>query len=267
MKIHLFFMFSLSTRSMTPNYLGTLIFMRKSCLPIGFIRSALKCRDGAPLQGLEGAPDALEMLPAYLEGLIVCNAATKSLSSPGFIALAGTCQSPCVQNGPPARSGVAHFVPFFATCGTVGTRSRAIRGSTSDDRVGCGASDGRCAPARPALHVSTRLLPFLPCALASADCIGALSINAPSVNVLRRTRRKPSTIRGAAPDAVIGQSTATRAGARPYHAGEGLGPTTPPAYTKDSIKKKKAVCTAFLFVIDPTIRQRLPSRCVFLHYW
>jgi len=31
-----------------------------------------------------------------------------------------------------------------------GTRSRAIRGSTSDDRVGCSASDGRCAPARPA---------------------------------------------------------------------------------------------------------------------
>ena len=59
----------------------------------------------------------------------------------------------------------------FATCGTVGTRSRAIRGSTSDDRVGRGASDGRCAPARPALDVSTRLLPFLPCALASADGI------------------------------------------------------------------------------------------------
>ena len=39
---------------------------------------------------------------------------------------------------------------------------------------------------------------------------------APSVNVLRRTRRKPSTIRGAAPDVVIGQSTAARAGAHPY---------------------------------------------------
>ena len=48
----------------------------------------------------------------------------------------------------------------------------------------------------------------------------ALSIIAPSVNVLRRTRRKPSTIRGAAPDVVIGQSTAARAGARPYRAGE-----------------------------------------------
>jgi hypothetical protein len=43
----------------------------------------------------------------------------------------------------------------------------------------------------------------------------ALSIIAPSVNVLRRTRRKPSTIRGAAPEVVIGQSTAARAGARP----------------------------------------------------
>ena len=59
----------------------------------------------------------------------------------------------------------------FATCGTVGTRSRAIRSGTSDDRVGCSASDGRCAPARPALHGSTRLLPLLPCALASADGI------------------------------------------------------------------------------------------------
>src|SRR5580692_478740 len=48
----------------------------------------------------------------------------------------------------------------------------------------------------------------------------ALSIIAPPVNVLRRTRRKPSTIRGAAPDVVIGQSTAARAGAHPYRAGE-----------------------------------------------
>src|SRR5271167_3899938 len=44
----------------------------------------------------------------------------------------------------------------------------------------------------------------------------ALSIIAPPVNVLRRTRRKPSTIRGAPPDVVIGQSMAARAGARPY---------------------------------------------------
>src|SRR5271165_6729475 len=100
----------------------------------------------------------------------------------------------------------------------VGTRSRAIRGSTSDDRVGCSASEGRYAPARPALHVSPRLSPFLPCALASAMVFG-LFIIAPSVNVLGRNRRKPSTLRGAAPDVVIGQSTAARAGARPYHSG------------------------------------------------
>ena len=40
------------------------------------------------------------------------------------------------------------------------------------------------------------------------------------MNVQRRTRRKPSTIRGAAPEVVIGQSTAARAGAHPYRAGE-----------------------------------------------
>ena len=71
-------------------------------------------------------------------------------------------------------AGAIRRAPFrrvFATCGTVGTRSRAIRGSTSDDRVGCSASNGRCAPARPALNVSTRLLSFLPRALASADGI------------------------------------------------------------------------------------------------
>ena len=61
------------------------------------------------------------------------------------------------------RSGAIRrgtFRRVFATCGTVETRSRAIRGSSPDDRVGCSASDGRCAPARPALHVSTRLCRF-----------------------------------------------------------------------------------------------------------
>ena len=48
----------------------------------------------------------------------------------------------------------------------------------------------------------------------------ALSVIAHCVNVLRRTRRKPSTIGGAAPDVVIGQSTAARAGARPYQQGQ-----------------------------------------------
>jgi hypothetical protein len=35
----------------------------------------------------------------------------------------------------------------------VGTRSRAIRRSTSDGDVRCSASDGRCTPARPERHV------------------------------------------------------------------------------------------------------------------
>src|ERR1700687_5372727 len=62
---------------------------------------------------------------------------------------------------------------------------------------------------------------FAVSAMRARECrwYSALSIIAPSVNVLRRTRRKPSTIRGAAPDVVIGQSTAARAGARPYHSG------------------------------------------------
>jgi tRNA-Thr(GGU) m(6)t(6)A37 methyltransferase TsaA len=38
--------------------------------PIGFIRSDLKCRDEAPRQGLEGAPDAwLEVNPCFVEAL------------------------------------------------------------------------------------------------------------------------------------------------------------------------------------------------------
>ncbi len=41
-----------------------------SVLPIGFIRSDLKCRDEAPRQGVEGAPDAwLEVSPCFVEGL------------------------------------------------------------------------------------------------------------------------------------------------------------------------------------------------------
>src|SRR5271165_3104545 len=77
--------------------------------------------------------------------------------------------------------------------GTLGTRS--------------GASGVAC------LDVS-----FAVSAMRARECrlYSALSIIAPSVNVLRRTRRNPSTIRGAAPDVAIGQSTAARAGARPY---------------------------------------------------
>ncbi len=38
--------------------------------PIGFIRSDLKCREDAPRQGREGAPNAfIELLPSYTNGL------------------------------------------------------------------------------------------------------------------------------------------------------------------------------------------------------
>ena len=85
---------------------------------------------------------------------------------------------------------------------------------------GAVASDGRLRSGRVQTLVCLNASLPLPCALASADGIRARSIIAPSVNVLRRTRRKPSAIRGAAPDVVIGQSTAARAGAHPYHPGE-----------------------------------------------
>ena len=48
---------------------------------------------------------------------------------------------------------------------------------------------------------------FAVSAMRARECrsYSALSIIAPSVNVPRRTRRKPSTIRGAPPEVVIGQ--------------------------------------------------------------
>src|SRR5271165_2870880 len=63
---------------------------------------------------------------------------------------------------------------------------------------------------------------FAVSAMRARECrwYSALSNIAPSVNVQRRTRRKPSTIRGAAPYVVIGQSTVARAGAHPYRAVE-----------------------------------------------
>ena len=107
---------------------------------------------------------------------------------------------------------------LFARCCAVGARSRAIRGSTSDDRFGCSASNGRCTPARPALPgVACLDASFAVSATRARECrwSSAPSNIAPPVNVLRRARPKPSTIRGAPPDVVIGQSTAARPGARP----------------------------------------------------
>ena len=114
----------------------------------------------------------------------------------------------------PTLSNQVHpYSTFLTDKGRAPARSRR---QASDGRVPCSALDGRCAPARPALQ---RLdASFVVSATRARECrlYSALSIIAPSVNVLRRTRRKPSTIRGAAPDVVIGQSTAVRAGARPY---------------------------------------------------
>ena len=106
-------------------------------------------------------------------------------------------------------SGVARLDPFPHGCGAGRTRSRAeppsgVRRPCPVQRLGWSIRSGASGVARldP---------PFV-------VLYSALSIIAPSVNVLHRTRRKPSTIRGAAPDVVIGQSTANRLGARPYQA-------------------------------------------------
>src|SRR6266481_3391510 len=90
---------------------------------------------------------------------------------------------------------------------------------------------------------------FAVSAMRARECrrYSALSIIAPSVNVLRRTRRKPSTIRGAAPDVVIGQSTAARAGAHPYRPAKWLGPITPAVYTNDSTLTETKAFVSVLF--------------------
>src|SRR5271165_4217902 len=117
------------------------------------------------------------------------------------------------------RDPAWHISTRFRNVGTVGTRSRAIRGSTSDDRVGCQRLRGSIRSG--ASGVACLAPSFAISAMRARECrlyLG-LSIIAPSVNVPGRTRRKPSTIRGAAPDVVIGQSTAAPAGARPYPSG------------------------------------------------
>ncbi len=150
-------------------------------------------------------------------------------------------------------SGVARLDALPHVWRRWGRAPARSRPQASDGRVPCSALDGRCAPARPALHASmrfrtcgagrdalralgaavrrptavSRAAPWMADALRRVRrCTSpppfvvlhsALSMIAPSVNVLRRTRRKPSTIRGAAPEVVIGQSTAARAGAHPYH--------------------------------------------------
>ena len=98
-------------------------------------------------------------------------------------------------------------------------RSRASRRRLSDNDIRCSASDRRWFPARPAQHVHRRRnngKGRIPSALASAHGRNGKR----RVEIMqRRTRRRASTIRGAAPDVVIGQSTAARAGAHPSYGG------------------------------------------------
>src|SRR5271165_3130183 len=135
--------------------------------------------------------------------------------------------------------------------GTLGTRSCAMRGSTSDDP--CRVQRLRRSMRSGASGVACLDAFFAVSATRARGCrlYSALSIIAPPVNVLRRTRRKPSTIKGAAPDGyyrtIYGGSRGSaslphicpdRAGARPYRtyariAQERVQPpaTTPPPLT------------------------------------
>ncbi len=107
-------------------------------------------------------------------------------------------------------------------CGVVGTRSRANRVSTTDGRVRCSASNGGCVPARPALHVSTRLLPRLPSFLVRLRLPTPLHERAfrTTLHLLRTrragragTHRRSKALKPALPS---GNLPAVRPGARPY---------------------------------------------------
>ena len=72
-----------------------------SLKPIGHIRSTLRALDEAPRQGSEGAPDAwLEVNPTFARGYSGSQRATRSSSSPGFIARIATC-SKCTRAATP----------------------------------------------------------------------------------------------------------------------------------------------------------------------
>ncbi len=122
-----------------------------------------------------------------------------------------------VSNGLPERSAC----PFDALSRTCCARKRRDPRRTIDERC------SRCERVAPIVRCRSRAslrswmrLRRVFCRFCHArsrvPMVFGPFIIAPSVNVLRRTRRKPSTIRGAAPDVVIGQSTAARAGAHPY---------------------------------------------------
>ena len=61
---------------------------------------------------------------------------------------------------PPGQKPLTHRAPRIKLA-LMGRAPAWSRRQTSDGRVPCSASDGRCAPARPALHVSMRHLSFV----------------------------------------------------------------------------------------------------------
>ena len=101
---------------------------------------------------------------------------------------------------------------------------------------------------------------FAVSAMRAGECRGysVLSIIAPSVNVLRRTRRKPSTIRGAAPDVVIGQIYGGSRGAHPYRRRRPiLNATTSPLYARRYTRASSPRC--FLYARRSGSNPRLLS--------
>src|SRR5271165_3934486 len=117
-----------------------------------------------------------------------------------------------------ARSGVAHFDAFSQRGHG---RDALPRDPRTHVRRSCRVQRLRGSIRSGASGVACLAPSFAVSAMRARECrlYWALSMIAPSVNVLHRTRRKPSTIRATAPDVVIGQSTAAPAGARPYHSG------------------------------------------------
>ena len=106
-----------------------------------------------------------------------------------------------------------------------------IRGSTSDDHVGA------APPMVDALRrvrwrsMSRRVFCRFCHARPRVPMVFGPFHSSPSVNVLRRTRRKPSTIRGAAPDVAIGRSTHLSGSASLPAPAKWLGPIAPTVYT------------------------------------
>src|SRR5271165_2117417 len=163
------------------------------------------------------------------------------------------------------RRNVPLHQGFFAE---VGTRSRASRGRLSNNDIRWSASDRRWFPARPAQHVHRRRNNGK-----GPNTIGTRQRawqkrQKTRRDMQRRTRRSASTIRGAAPDTIIGRAAADRAGARPYratrcenaskmcHAGSRRRPilnaTTSPLYARRYTRASSPRCSLYARIAAPS---------------